>query len=190
MNNSPEQTPTPETSARAYALSREIQQSRAYYMHCMDWRLYDLAEAARLKTAALLADYNALSAQPPLIMTPETTHESLLPCASLLREYVRKEDANGLCIFDDVEVWSMGALTATLRGCFDSFVLDGEANFDRSCKSRGLDPRDPAFVRALNLEDRENSFAVLERAEAFGSVAYAGEFLRLAPYILHNASNE
>ena len=62
MNNSPEQTPTPENSSRAYALSREIQQSRAYYMHCMDWRLYDLAEEARLKTAALVAAYNALSA--------------------------------------------------------------------------------------------------------------------------------
>jgi hypothetical protein len=45
-------------------------------------------------------------------------------------------------------------------------------------------------IQTENLEDRENAFAVLERAENFGTVAFAGEFLRLAPYILRNIHKE
>jgi hypothetical protein len=117
------------------------------------------------------------------------TPAPLIPCVSYLREIIRKEDRNGLCTFDDVKQWDTEELTETLRGCFESFVLEGERNFDKGCISRGLEPRSPSQVKALNLEDRWNAFAVLERAESFGSEVYASEFLRLAPYILRNVSN-
>jgi hypothetical protein len=45
-------------------------------------------------------------------------------------------------------------------------------------------------VKTENLEDRENAFAVLEHAAHFGPVPYAGEFMRLAPYILRNVHKE
>jgi len=45
----------------AAALQREIAQAQAYYFHCMDFRLYDLAEQTLIKIAAARAALNALS---------------------------------------------------------------------------------------------------------------------------------
>ena len=126
----------------------------------------------------------------------ETPPHPLTPCYSYLAEYLRKIDRNGAQILHDymhpakTPADIMRLLTDVLRTRWEVDVMEGERNFDRGCVSRGLEPRDPAFVKALNLEDRENSFAVLERAEHFGSVAYASEFLRLAPYILRNIYSE
>jgi hypothetical protein len=39
----------------AAALERKIKQARAYYFHCMDCRLFDLAEKARLEISAAVA---------------------------------------------------------------------------------------------------------------------------------------
>jgi hypothetical protein len=103
----------------------------------------------------------------------------LAPCVSYLREYIRHEDSNGYCNFGEDD-WDMGALTATLRGYFESFVVDARDNGDSVIVT---------FDSIPNYEDRLNAFAVLERAESFGPTAYAGEFMRLAPYILRNVSN-
>jgi hypothetical protein len=46
----------------AAALRRKIEQSRAYYFHCMDYRLYDLAEKTRLEINSDVAALNSLSA--------------------------------------------------------------------------------------------------------------------------------
>ena len=110
-----------------------------------------------------------------------TARQHLAPCVSFLRDYLRKTDRNGLAVFndyvDDLHTEAdcdasglMELLTDCLRTRFTVDVLD--------CPT------------AVNLEDRENAFAVLERAECFGPEAFAGEFLRLAPYFLHNIDSE
>jgi hypothetical protein len=50
------------TEETAAALRRKIEQARAYYFHCMDYRLYDLAEKTRLEINADVAALNSLSA--------------------------------------------------------------------------------------------------------------------------------
>lgn len=43
------------------ALAREISQARLYYFHCMDFRLYDLAEKTLEQIKVLTARLNSLS---------------------------------------------------------------------------------------------------------------------------------
>jgi hypothetical protein len=50
------------TEEQAQALRREIEQMRAYYFHCMDYRIYDAAEETRLKINSAVAALNSLSA--------------------------------------------------------------------------------------------------------------------------------
>ena len=108
--------------------------------------------------------------------------ETLLsPCVHYLADYLRKIDSNGLEVFLS-EVESMESpvdmdtsgicwcLIETLRTRFQVDVLE--------CPT------------AVNLEDRENAFAVLERAECFGVEPFANEFMRLAPYVLFNEEPE
>jgi len=104
--------------------------------------------------------------------------ETLLsPCVQYLADYLRKIDSNGLEIFlSEIESMEspadmdtsgiMYCLIETLRTRFQVDVLE--------CPT------------AVNLEDRENAFAVLERAECFGVEPFANEFMRLAPYVLFN----
>ena len=47
---------------QAQALRRKIAQARLNYAHCMDYRLYDLAEKARLEINAAVAALNAIVA--------------------------------------------------------------------------------------------------------------------------------
>lgn len=104
----------------------------------------------------------------------ETPPHPLTPCYSYLAEYLRKIDRNGASILHDymhnakTPADIMRLLTDVLRTRFNEDVVP--------CPF------------AVNLEDRENAFAVLERAENFNPVAYSGEFLRLAPYILRNVT--
>lgn len=43
------------------ALNREIVQARLYYFHCMDFRLYDLAEQTLKRIETLTLAFNSLS---------------------------------------------------------------------------------------------------------------------------------
>lgn len=126
----------------------------------------------------------------------KTPDHPLTPCYSYLAEYLRKIDRNGAQILHDCMDGAktpadvMDVLIDVLRTRFEVDVMEGERNFDRGCVSRGLEARDPSFVKGLNLEDRENAFAVIERAAHFSPANFAGEFMRLAPYILHNIHSE
>ncbi len=121
---------------------------------------------------------------------PSLPLHPLAPCVSLLREHIRKVDKNGLAVFDDHNAavhgddfivtdaeWLMSDLTETLRGRFECDVVDAR-------------DADAPLDSIPNYEDRANAFAVLERAAHFGAVAYAGEFMRLAPYVLRNVHPE
>jgi hypothetical protein len=112
----------------------------------------------------------------------------LTPCVSFLREYLRKIDRNGLAVFDDYMSavhgeesgdvpQLMSDLTETLRTRFEVDVIDARE-------------ADAPLSSISNFEDRENAFAVLERAEHFNAAAYAGEFMSLAPYVLFNRHPE
>jgi hypothetical protein len=108
--------------------------------------------------------------------------ETLLsPCVHYLADYLRKIDSNGLEIFlSEIESMEspvdmdtsgiMYCLIETLRTRFTVDVLE--------CPT------------AVNIEDRENAFAVLERAECFGVEPFSNEFMRLAPYVLFNEEPE
>jgi hypothetical protein len=108
--------------------------------------------------------------------------ETLLsPCVHYLADYLRKIDRNGLESFlgeiesmeSPVDMDTSGimyCLIETLRTRFQVDVLE--------CPT------------AVNLEDRGNAFAVLERAECFGVEPFANEFMRLAPYVLFNEEPE
>jgi hypothetical protein len=45
---------------QAQHLRRKIEQARSYYFHCMDYRLYDLAEKTRLEINEDIAALNAI----------------------------------------------------------------------------------------------------------------------------------
>lgn len=45
----------------AAALERNIKEARAYYFHCMDNRLYDLAEKARMEIAAAVESLSEIT---------------------------------------------------------------------------------------------------------------------------------
>ena len=112
------------------------------------------------------------------------TPAPLTPCIDLISEYLRKIDREGLCSFEDSIRdcrGNEGDLIDTLfQTLWTRWTVDILENSGTS-----YDP-----IQTENLEDRENAFAVLERAENFGTVAFAGEFLRLAPYILRNIHKE
>jgi hypothetical protein len=106
----------------------------------------------------------------------------LQSCVDLLSDYLRKIDRNGLACFQDSIRDCRGnegdLIDTLLQTLWTRWTVDILENSGTS--------HDP--IQTENLEDRENAFAVLERAENFGTVAFAGEFLRLAPYILRNIS--
>jgi len=115
---------------------------------------------------------------------PTPAPATLTQCVHLIADYLRPLDANGLEVFlgevegmeSPVDTDTAGicyCLTQTLRTRFTVDIIENSGT-----------SHDPLMIE--NLEDRENAFAVLERAEALSPVAFAGEFLRLAPYILHN----
>lgn len=117
-----------------------------------------------------------------------TAAETLSPCVHLLADYLRNIDRNGLEVFlgevetcespVDLDVAGLCyCLIETLRTRFQVDIIEPSGT-----------SHDP--VQIENLEDRENAFAVLERAECFGPVAFASEFLRLAPYVLRNVHPE
>jgi hypothetical protein len=112
------------------------------------------------------------------------TPAPLIPCIDLISEYLRKIDREGLCSFEDSIRdcrGNEGDLIDTLfQTLWTRWTVDILENSGTS-----YDP-----IQTENLEDRENAFAVLERAENFGTVAFAGEFLRIAPYILRNIHKE
>lgn len=119
--------------------------------------------------------------------SPAPVHP-LIPCVSFLSDYLRKTDRNGQDVFlGEIQSYQTSAdldvaglcwcLIETLRTRWTVDILENSGT-----------SHDPLHIE--NLEDRENSFAVLERAECFGPVAFAGEFLRLAPYILRNVHPE
>ena len=116
------------------------------------------------------------------------TLKLLSQCVHLLADYLRKIDRNGLENFlaeieenetpadiNTVEICYI--LTETLRTRWQVDILEPSGT--------SYDP-----IQTENLEDRENAFAVLERAECFGLEPFCLEFLRLAPYVLENKSPE
>jgi hypothetical protein len=115
--------------------------------------------------------------------------ETLLsPCVHYLADYLRKIDSNGLEIFlseiesmeSPVDMDTAGicwCLIETLRTRFQVDIIEMSGT-----------SHDP--IQTENLEDRENAFAVLERAECFGVEPFANEFMRLAPYVLFNIHPE
>lgn len=113
-----------------------------------------------------------------------TAADMLRPCVLFLSDYLGKIDRNGQTVFlDEVETYETPAdldvaglcwcLTETLRTRFQVDVIEVSGA-----------SHDPEKIE--NLEERENAFAVLERAEAFSPQSFAAEFLRLAPFILRN----
>jgi len=109
-------------------------------------------------------------------------------CVHLLADYLRKIDPNGLeCFLAEIEENETPAdintveicyiLTETLRTRWQIDILEPSGT--------SYDP-----IQTENLEDRENTFAVLERAECFGLEQFCREFLRLATYVLENKSPE
>ena len=50
------------TAEQITALERTVRQLRLEYFHCMDFRIYDRAEAVREKIAAAVAEIAALEA--------------------------------------------------------------------------------------------------------------------------------
>ena len=111
----------------------------------------------------------------------ETPTHPLTPCYSYLAEYLRKIDRNGAQILHDcmdsakTPADVMDVLTDVLRTRFQVDIIDESGA-----------SHDPVHIE--NLEDRENALAVIERATHFAPAAFAGEFMRLAPYILRNQS--
>ena len=126
-------------------------------------------------------------------MTPENT-PAVIPhplhaCVSLMREHVRNKE--GLIGFDEYLSATYGNMSAesldaaslmsdlmdTLRARFESDV-------------EGMRDAGAPLSSIPNHEDRVRAFDVLDRAAYFGAVAFTGEFLRLAPYILNNRHPE
>jgi hypothetical protein len=118
-------------------------------------------------------------------MNNHTSPAPLQACVDLLSDYLRKIDRNGLCSFEDSIRDCRGNEGDLIDTLFQTVWTRFEVDvLDESPRDLNVNPE----IRdiAENLEDRANAFAVLERAEHFGTVAFAGEFMRLAPYILRN----
>lgn len=127
--------------------------------------------------------------------TPAPVHP-LLPCVAWVLDYLTI-DRDGRTIAQDYIDATLGRtedgdidrravndpaalmeeLTALLRTRFQVDIIEESGA-----------SHDPVHIE--NLEDRERAFDVLDRAACFGPAAYAGEFLRLAPYVLRNVHPE
>jgi hypothetical protein len=112
------------------------------------------------------------------------TPSALQSCVDLLSDYLRKIDRNGLACFQD----SIDACNNQSDELMDNLMQTLWTRWTVDILENSGTSHDP--IQTENLEDRENAFAVLEHAEHFGTVAFAGEFLRLAPYILRNIHKE
>lgn len=106
----------------------------------------------------------------------------------LMADYLRKTDRNGLEVFlgeiesleTPVDTDTQGicwVLIETLRTRFNVDIIENSGTSHNP-------------VETENLEERENCFAVLERAECFGLEPFCEEFNRLLPYVLLNVHPE
>jgi hypothetical protein len=118
-------------------------------------------------------------------MKPENI---LSQSVNLMADYLRKTDRNGLEVFlgeiesleSPVDTETQGicwVLIETLRTRFQVDIIENSGTSHNP-------------VETENLEDRENAFAVLERAECFGLEPFCEEFNRLLPYVLFNIHPE
>jgi len=116
--------------------------------------------------------------------TQPDPHSLLSPCVQYLARYLENVDPNGLQVFlDEVESMETPADMDTTGICY-ALIETLRTRFQVDIIEESGTSHDP--VKIENLEDRENAFAVLERAEAFGLETFTSEFMRLAPYILRN----
>lgn len=187
MSNQNNPTPTPtEVQIRAYA-EEAMQAAFAVLCERLDpdarhdlggffgYHCEPLSERieAHLLNAAELAVQGAF---------PSPIDARLTACASWISEYIRKVDREGYCQIEaDIECLrtdadAMDLAYVALRSRWQVDILEESGT-----------SHDP--VKTENLEDRENALAVIERAQAFGVEAFAGEFMRLAPYILRNTQS-
>lgn len=114
-------------------------------------------------------------------MNPENI---LSQSVHLMADYLRKTDPNGLEVFlgeiesletpVDTDIQGIcWVLIETLRTRFKVDIIENSGTSHNP-------------IETENLEDRENCFAVLERAECFGLEPFCEEFNRLLPYVLLN----
>jgi hypothetical protein len=106
----------------------------------------------------------------------------------LMADYLRKTDHNGLEVFlGEIESLESPVDTDTAGICW-VLIETLRTRFQVDIIENSGTSHDPIHIE--NLEDRENAFAVLERAECFGLEPFCGEFNRLMPYVLCNIHPE